>query len=324
MVVAEEFGDWEDSNRRIDLLCLDRQAHLVVVELKRSEDGGHMELQAIRYAAMVSSMTFEQLVEAHARFIGGPDSRQKAESSVLSFLGWDAPSEGSLSGDVGIILVGANFSTELTTAVLWLNKRGLDISCIRLKPYRLDGEILLDIQQIIPLPEAGDYETRIRAQEQEGQRAETTRQEMFRRFWKQLIDRSRTTTAMFANRTGSKDQWIGISAGREGFRLNLVALQDKSRVECFIDLGSGLDEQNLAAFSVLEQQKVAIESTFGEPLDWQPLDEKQGCRICKVIEGGYKTPESDWPTLQERLIETAIRLEKALRQPIRNLSLAEE
>src|SRR5215216_2830938 len=62
MVVAEEYGEWEDSSRRIDLLCLDQQARLVVLELKRSDDGGHMELQALRYAAMVSSLTFEQLV----------------------------------------------------------------------------------------------------------------------------------------------------------------------------------------------------------------------------------------------------------------------
>lgn len=43
MVLAEEFGDWVGANRGIDLLCLDEQAQLVVVELKR-EDGAHMEL----------------------------------------------------------------------------------------------------------------------------------------------------------------------------------------------------------------------------------------------------------------------------------------
>ena len=37
MVIAEEFGDWLDSSRRIDLLCLDSDANLVVVELKRTE-----------------------------------------------------------------------------------------------------------------------------------------------------------------------------------------------------------------------------------------------------------------------------------------------
>lgn len=31
MVLAEEFGDWEGANRRIDLLCLDSEARLVVV-----------------------------------------------------------------------------------------------------------------------------------------------------------------------------------------------------------------------------------------------------------------------------------------------------
>lgn len=54
LIVAEEFGEWDGSNRRIDLLGLDKDANLVVFELKRTEDGGHMDLQAIRYAAMVS------------------------------------------------------------------------------------------------------------------------------------------------------------------------------------------------------------------------------------------------------------------------------
>lgn len=74
MVIAEEFGDWEESSRRIDLLCLDKQARLVVVEIKRTEDGGHMELQAIRYAAMVSSMTLDQAIAAYCRNLGGLDA----------------------------------------------------------------------------------------------------------------------------------------------------------------------------------------------------------------------------------------------------------
>jgi RecB family endonuclease NucS len=44
--MAEEFSDWQDRSRRIDLLCLDTDANLVVVELKRTNDAGHMELQA--------------------------------------------------------------------------------------------------------------------------------------------------------------------------------------------------------------------------------------------------------------------------------------
>jgi RecB family endonuclease NucS len=43
LVISEEFGDWDESRRRIDLLAIDKKANLVVIELKRTEDGGQMD-----------------------------------------------------------------------------------------------------------------------------------------------------------------------------------------------------------------------------------------------------------------------------------------
>lgn len=162
-VIAEEFADWQDSSRSIDLLCLDKQANLVVVELKRTEDGGHMELQAIRYAAMVSKMTFADAVGAHSKFLSkiGHDP-STAENAILNFLGWDDPTESQFAQDVRIVLVSANFSKEITTSVLWLNERDLDVTCVRLTPYQFLGKTLLDIQQVVPLPEAAEYQVRLR------------------------------------------------------------------------------------------------------------------------------------------------------------------
>ena len=37
-MIAEEFGEWEDCRRRIDLLGIDKGANLVVIELKRDEE----------------------------------------------------------------------------------------------------------------------------------------------------------------------------------------------------------------------------------------------------------------------------------------------
>jgi len=68
-VLCTEFRGWEDSNRSIDILCLDKNGNLVVIELKRTEDGGHMDLQAIRYAAMVANMTFDQANEEYSKYI---------------------------------------------------------------------------------------------------------------------------------------------------------------------------------------------------------------------------------------------------------------
>ena len=162
LVIAEEYGDWEESRRRIDLLALDREAKLVVIELKRTDDGGHMELQALRYAAMVSTMTFRQAVEAYRGFLTREGKDTDPEEGILEFLAWDEVDEERFASDVRLLLVAHNFSRELTTAVMWLSGRDLDIRCIRIRPYGLGERLLLDVQQIIPLPEAADYQVRIR------------------------------------------------------------------------------------------------------------------------------------------------------------------
>lgn len=167
MVIAEEFSQWEDSSRRIDLLCLDRQANLVVIELKRDDKGGHMDLQALRYAAMVAPITFEQLVESHADYLEKRgDSASIAEDRILAFLSWDEPREQDFGSDVRIVLVAADFSPELTSSVLWLNERQLDIRCVKLSPHKVNGELLFNIHQSIPLPEGEDYQVRLKAKSQ--------------------------------------------------------------------------------------------------------------------------------------------------------------
>jgi hypothetical protein len=134
LVIAEEFGQWEDAHRRIDLLGLDRDANLVVIELKRTEDGGHMDLQALRYAAMVSSMTFAQAVEAHAAYLVRIGRTDDARQQILDFLRWDLPDEDHFAQDVRIVLAAADFAKELTTTVLWLTEqKGLDVRCVRFK-----------------------------------------------------------------------------------------------------------------------------------------------------------------------------------------------
>lgn len=174
LVISEEFGNWEDARRRIDLLAIDQEGHLVVIELKRTEDGGHMDLQALRYASMVSSMTFENVVAAYGAYLSRvrPEEDGDPRASLLSFLSREDEEEIDISEDVRIVLVSADFGREITTAVLWLNRfEGMDIRCVRLVPYSLGERVLLDIQQIVPLPEAADYQVRVRRKAQERERA---------------------------------------------------------------------------------------------------------------------------------------------------------
>jgi hypothetical protein len=175
LVTSQEFGDWEESRRRIDLLGIDKDANLVVIELKRTEDGGHLELQSIRYAAMVSTMTFDQAADVLGRYLtqmGKEDQNPRAV--MLDFLGWDQPDDDQFAQDVRIVLASAEFSKELTSSVLWLRDHDIHIRCVRLKPYNLDGRLLVDVQQIIPLPEAAEYQVQVREKARKERLARTS------------------------------------------------------------------------------------------------------------------------------------------------------
>ena len=180
LVISEEFAEWTGSQRRIDLLAIDKEANLVVIELKRSETGEHMELQALRYAAMVSTLTFSRAVEIYQKYLNLIGSEGSAENSLLEFLGWEEPQEDDFALDVRIVLVSSDFSKELTTSVMWLNERNIDIRCVRFTPYKYQNQMLIDVQQIIPLPEAESYQVKIKQQSEERREARKSSKDYMR------------------------------------------------------------------------------------------------------------------------------------------------
>ena len=181
LIIAEEFGNWQDSNRRIDLLGLDAEGRLVVVELKRGETGGHMDLQAIRYAAMVANMTYQQVVDTYQAYLekranepgGSPVEEDAAETRLREHLPSNDQDDAAIHTEIPrMILASENFGKELTTCVMWLNdswlrEAGKEIRCVRLQPHRNDDETLIEASVIIPLPEASEYQTRLGRREQE-------------------------------------------------------------------------------------------------------------------------------------------------------------
>ena len=180
LIVSEEFGDWQDSKRRIDLLGVDACGQLVVVELKRGETGEHMDLQAIRYAAMVANMTFQHTVDTYQAYLekcakekGKPVDKDAAEISIREQLGITEQDNQTIHTEIPrLILASENFSKELTTCVMWLNdswlrNAGQEIKCIRLQPYRNGDEILIETSVVIPLPEASEYQTQLGKRKEE-------------------------------------------------------------------------------------------------------------------------------------------------------------
>jgi hypothetical protein len=308
MFIAEEFGDWIDSQRRIDLLCIDKSANLVVVELKRTEDGGHMELQALRYAAMISQMTFEQVVEtlARTRSRQNPDI-QSARSDIMDFLDNDDFEEDKFGSDTRIILAAADFGKELTTTVFWIRDRGLDIQCIRLKPYRrLNGPLLIDIQQLIPLPETASFQTKIGFKNQSQRKNASERGTKIIRFWDTLLKREDAT--LHSHIIPGSAHWIGISSGVSGLKFNYTVSQEHSVVELYIDKPNASDIVNKTIFDLLLSKKSDIEQSFGGELVWERLDNRRACRVKKEVIGGYNCSDEDISGIQSQLVDCMNRL----------------
>ena len=308
LVLAEEFADWTDSARRIDLLCLDREARLVVVELKRDEDGGHMELQALRYAAMVSAMTFEQAANTLARRRSVEPG--VARDAILAHLGWAGPDEGAFAQDTRIILAAADFGKEITTTVLWLRTRfDVDIRCVRLRPHRTgDGRVLLDIQTLIPLPEAEAFLTGIGAKHAAEQKEDTEREVLIGRFLDALATRAAAKTDLHKGRVPRPRLGKLYGVSRNGFSFNYVIGKELSRVELLINRDDGA-----AQIARLQAAAPAIEAAFGGALTWREEEGVRQRRVSHPLAGGYSNDESTWPALQDEMIDAMVRLEKAIR-----------
>ena len=320
-VLAEEFGDWDESKRRIDLLAIDPQANLVVIELKRTYDGGHMELQAIRYASMVSAMTFERAEQIHGEFLTGlGQPAEEARTRMLTFLGWEEPDEEAFAPDVRIVLVSEDFGKELTTAVLWLREREVDIRCVRLRPYQDGEKRLIDVQQIIPLPEANEYQVQLRQKEQVGRKRRAERHDLRIKFWEGLIAIARNRHTRHANIKPGTYHWLGASSGIRGLGLNYVIVQGFGIAELYIDRGDAVENKRI--FDQLHARKDEIEKAFDGTLSWERLDTKRACRIKHIIErGGYRSPETDWPAIQSEMVDTMTKLETALKPALESLGL---
>lgn len=142
------------------------------------------------------------------------------------------------------------------------------------------------------------------------------------RFWTSLLERAKERTGLHGGVSPSQHGWIGAGAGRYGLGFYYVIRQHDGRAELYIDRGGESEAENKAIFDALFAQRESVEAVFGERLEWQRLDARRACRICRTVEvGGYRDDEAQWSKVQDAMIDAMMRLEKALREPIAKLRI---
>lgn len=126
-----------------------------------------MELQALRYAAMISTMSFAKACEYYQSYLLKHEQECNAKEKLLQFVDLDETDLVDFGKDIRIILASADFGKELTTTAIWLRDKGVDIRCVRLTPYNFKGEILINAEQIIPVPELEEYQIKFKEKRDE-------------------------------------------------------------------------------------------------------------------------------------------------------------
>jgi hypothetical protein len=65
--------------------------------------------------------------------------------------------------------------------------------------------------------------------------------------------------------------------------------------------------------------KGQIDQVFGEGLKWERLDTQLGSKLAYDIELGGYLDESNWPAIQETMVDAMVRLERAVNPFLTNL-----
>ncbi|WP_431272469.1 DUF4268 domain-containing protein [Dankookia sp. P2] len=123
-------------------------------------------------------------------------------------------------------------------------------------------------------------------------------------------------TDLHRGRSPDADLGVHLAAiGKAGFSIAYVVARDTSRVELLIQRDDGR-----RLLLRLRENREAIEAAFGEPLVWQEKEGVRQCRVYRPVDGGYRSPEAEWPRIQHEMIDAMIRLEQTFRARVQALT----
>jgi hypothetical protein len=321
LIIQKEFRGFYDTNERLDLLALDKLGNLVIIENKLDDSGKDVTWQVIKYASYCSSLTKQEIIKIYQDYLS---SNSNAEENISEFYDNKEIDEILLNQGLNsqrLIMIAANFRKEVTSTVLWLMNFKMRIQCFKITPFALNEQLFLNVEQILPTKDTEDFTIGIASKAQEEIEVQETlknRHIVRLKFWEQFINASNQQNKLFSNNSPSKESWIGKGIGMSG--VGLLPSISSNYCRCEITINKGNKEINKEVFDFLYNQKDKIESSFGGILIWERMDDNVTCRIKSQLEGVSYFEESDWAKMNDFLIDTSVRMEKAFKEPINQMN----
>ena len=154
LIIQKEFSGFNDTNERLDLLALDKQGNLVIIENKLDDSGRDVTWQVLKYASYCSSLSTDDIIKIFNSYLGDNSAKEKFEDFFESE---DYEEKLNAGNSQRIMMVSGTFRKEVTSTVLWLMNYGLRIQCFKATPFKMEENILINFEQVIPIKEAEDF-----------------------------------------------------------------------------------------------------------------------------------------------------------------------
>ncbi len=142
-----------DTRDMLDLLAIDPQGNAVIIELKRGQIKEPVDMQALRYASYISRWRFEDFENQARNYLKKVNDAEfnfnELYESFCESTGVDEPQD--LNQDQRIIIVGTAVREKLGSVALWLREHNIDITVIELQAYKVNDDVFVQPNVVIPL-----------------------------------------------------------------------------------------------------------------------------------------------------------------------------
>lgn len=316
LIIQKEFDGFDGTGERLDLLALDTKGQLVLIENKRDDSGRDAVWQALKYASYVAPFTSDDIEDVFAKYLiknkpvcadfddhafDADHVKNTAKLLIERFLEEHQETDTAITtlnprNSQRIILVAGEFRKEVTNTALWLIERDIKVKCVKVSPYILNGQLLVDIQQIIPVPEASEYMVRLSRKDAEVKvlkERESSLGQLRTAYWTQLLDDFQNRNFdLFRNVNPVGAGWRSAGATIAQCHYNLIFAQKELRVE--LEFATSNTEQNKKLFDFFYERKAEIEHSCDLQLAWLRSDNQKLSKIviANAVEGYNKAL---WP-----------------------------
>jgi hypothetical protein len=319
LIIQKEFDGFNDTNERLDLLALDKNGNLVIIENKLDSSGKDVVWQAMKYAGYCSTLKKNDIKDIYQLYLEKKGITDDAENLITEFLEKEDFSEVQLNSDLSqrIILVAREFRKEVTNTVIWARKYGMKIQCIKITPYLLNDQLIVDTDQIIPVKDIQEimigYDEK--TQDDSKTKDDLARCQIYRdEFWHKLLHKFNSMSDLFSGRNielHQYDHWLSTGSGLSGVQYNFLVTKNYAGVE--LGISGRTQIENKEIFDYLEKNKDDIEKSFGDNLSWERLSDKKMSRIIYKLDGVSIFNKDDWDKIIEFLSQNMIKFDACLK-----------